>query len=119
MDVNLDLIAVEAIKKGDRQRYRELVERYEQRVYAVAWSRLGDADLAQEAAQEAFIKGYQHLGFLHQGGKFAAWITAIARNMAVNLGLQHRNELKRRKRWTLEQAERIQSPPAEDSAEEE
>jgi RNA polymerase sigma-70 factor (ECF subfamily) len=119
MDANLDLMAVEAIKKGDRQRYRELVERHEHRVYAVAWSRLGDADLAQEATQEAFIKAYQHLAFLHQGGRFAAWITAIARNMAVNLGLQHRNELKRCKRWALEQAERIQSPPAEDSAEEE
>ncbi|MBN1972844.1 MAG: sigma-70 family RNA polymerase sigma factor [Sedimentisphaerales bacterium] len=119
MDTNLDLMAVEAIKKGDRQRYRELVERHEQQVYAVAWSRLGDADLAQEATQETFIKAYQHLAFLHQGGRFSAWITAIARNIAVNLGLKHRNELKRRKRWVLEQAESIQSPPEGDSAEEE
>ena len=36
---------------------------------------------------------------------------AIARNMAVNLGLKHRNELKRRNRWALDQAESIQSSP--------
>jgi RNA polymerase sigma-70 factor, ECF subfamily len=119
MHANLDLIAVEAIKNGDMERYQELVERYEQQVYAVAWSRLGDADLAQEATQEAFIKGYQHLAFLNHGGKFSAWIMAITRNLAVNLGLKRRNELKKRKRWALEQAERVQSPPLEGTAEEE
>jgi RNA polymerase sigma-70 factor (ECF subfamily) len=119
MDANLDLIAVEAIKKGDMERYQELVLRYEQQVYAVAWSRLGDADLAQEATQEAFIKAYQHLAFLNHGGRFAAWIMAITRNMAVNLGLKHRNELKKRKRWALEQADKIQSPQLENSTEEE
>ena len=37
MDTKLDLLAVEAGKNGDPQRYSELVERYEQRGYAVAW----------------------------------------------------------------------------------
>ena len=118
MDTERDLLAVEAIKNGDPQRYSELVERHEHRVYAVAWSQLGDADLAQEAAQEAFIRGYQHLGFLNQGGKFAAWITVIARNMAVNLGLRRRNELKKRKRWALEQVDRESTPLAEETSEE-
>jgi len=117
MEANLDLIAVEAIRNGDLERYQELVERYEQQVYAVAWSRLGDTDMAQEATQEAFIKGYRHLAILHHGERYAAWIMAIARNMAVNLGLKHRNELKRRKRWALDQTENIQSSPLKDSEE--
>src|ERR1700735_167468 len=85
--------AVEAVKRGDAGRFRELVERHERRVYAVAWSRLGDATLAEDATQEAFIRGYRYLRLLGEGGKFAAWITSIARNVAINLGIRHRREL--------------------------
>ncbi|MBX3734977.1 MAG: RNA polymerase sigma factor [Verrucomicrobiae bacterium] len=99
---DLDARAVDAIQSGDRERYRELVERHSRRVYAVAWSRLGDPHLAEEAAQEAFIRGFRHLNYLRQGRKFATWITAIARNAATNLGLRHRRELEKRERWALE-----------------
>ena len=99
----LDADVIAAIKSGDRERYRELIERHEQKVYAVAWCRLGDADLAEEATQETFIKAYARLDFLGQGNKFAAWVMAIARNTAINLGLRRRNELKKRERWALEQ----------------
>jgi len=46
-DTNLnfeqDQQAVQAVRGGDAERYRELVQRHERRVFAVAWSRLGDA----------------------------------------------------------------------------
>ena len=57
-DLGQDAAAVAAVRNGDAERYRELVERHERRVFAVAWSRLGDAALAEEATQEAFIRGY-------------------------------------------------------------
>ena len=110
----LDAVAVEAVKLGDGERYRELVERYEQKVYAVAWCRLGNPDLAREATQEAFIKGYRQLAFLNQGGKFAAWITAIARNAAINLGIRQRNDLKKHARWALETDPTPESAPPEE-----
>ena len=62
-----DESAVAAVWRGDAERYRELVERHERRVFAVAWSRLGDAALAEEAAQEAFIRGYRRLWLLGDG----------------------------------------------------
>ena len=95
--------AVTAVREGDIARYRELVERYQRRVYAVAWSRLGDAALAEEATQEAFIRAYRSLPLLGDGAKFSAWISAIARNLSVSLGLRHRRELNKRARWALEQ----------------
>ena len=97
--------AVAAVRDGDAERYRELVERHERRVYAIAWSRLGDAALAEEATQEAFIRGYRGLKLLGNGRKFSGWIAAIARNVAINLGLRHRRELKKRERWALEQVD--------------
>ncbi len=53
-----------AVRGGDVERYRDLVERHERRVFAVAWSRLGDVALAEEATQEAFIRGYRRLWLL-------------------------------------------------------
>ncbi len=99
-----DAQAVRAVRKGDAGRYRELVERHERRVYAVAWSRLGDATLAEEATQEAFIRAYRRLWLLGDGTKFAGWIASIARHVAINFGLRHRRELSKRERWALEQA---------------
>jgi RNA polymerase sigma-70 factor, ECF subfamily len=102
--IGQDSAAVSAVRGGDVERYRELVERHERRVFAVAWSRLGDAALAEEATQEAFIRGYRRLWVLGDGKKFAGWITSIARHAAINLGLKHRRELNKRARWALELA---------------
>lgn len=102
LNAEQDESAVAAVRGGDAERYRELVERHERRVYAVAWSRLGDAALAEEATQEAFIRAYRGLWLLGDGGKFAGWVAAIARRAAINLGLRHRRELNKRERWALE-----------------
>ncbi len=97
-----DESAVAAVRGGDAERYRELVERHERRVYAVAWSRLGDAALAEEVTQEAFIRAYRRLWLLGDGAKFSGWVNTIARRIAINFGLRHRRELNNRKRWALE-----------------
>ena len=97
-----DQSAVAAVRGGDAERYRELVERHERLVYAVAWSRLGDAALAEEVAQEAFIRGYRRLWLLGDGAKFSGWISTITRRLAINFGLRHRRELNKRERWALE-----------------
>lgn len=87
-----DEAAVAAVRRGDPERFRELVERHERRVYAVAWSRLGDATLAEEVTQEAFIRAYQKLWLLGDGAKFSGWVNTIARRLAINFGLRHRRE---------------------------
>jgi RNA polymerase sigma-70 factor (ECF subfamily) len=97
-----DEAAVAAVRGGDAERYRELVERHERRVFAVAWSRLGDAALAEEVTQEAFIRAYRRLWLLGDGAKFAGWVNTIARRVAINFGLRHRRELNKRERWALE-----------------
>jgi len=97
-----DQSAVTAVRGGDAERYRELVERHQRRVYGVAWSRLGDAALAEEVTQEAFIRAYRRLWLLGDGAKFAGWVSTIARRVAINFGLRHRRELNKRERWALE-----------------
>jgi RNA polymerase sigma-70 factor (ECF subfamily) len=111
-----DESAVAAVRRGDAERYRELVERHERRVYAVAWSRLGDATLAEDATQEAFIRAYRRLWLLGDGAKFAGWVNTIARRIAINFGLRHRRELNKRKRWALEHADDTGREPSADEA---
>ena len=94
---------IEAVLRGQPERYRDLVDRHADKVFAVAWSRLGDRDLAEEAVQETFIQGYQRLNQLKDPAKFLSWIVRTARNTAINLGIRHRNELKKRRRWAVEQ----------------
>lgn len=103
MSMHEDTLTIEAIKQGDTERYGELVERYQRVVYAIAWSRLGDADLCEDAAQETFVRGFRFLGALRQPEKFAAWIARIARNIASAIGRRHRRELVHLERWQLEQ----------------
>ncbi len=111
-----DSVAVGAVRAGDPERYRELVERHHRRVYAVAWSRLGDPTLAEEVTQEAFIRAYRRLWMLGDGEKFAPWVSSIARRLAINSGLRHRRELSKRERWALEQAlPDASSPQPEDT----
>src|ERR1700679_3358527 len=98
----LDESAVAAVRGGDAERYRELVERHERRVFAVAWSRLGDATLAEETTQEAFIRAYRRLWRRADGAKFSGWVNTIARRISINFGLRHRRELNKRERWALE-----------------
>lgn len=102
--------AIAAIRGGDAERYRELIERYERRAYAIAWSRLGDPSLAEEATQEAFIRAYRHLDWLRDPARFGAWLLRIVRGVAINLGLRHRRELRRRERWALDQPAAVPAP---------
>ena len=111
-----DHSAVTAVRSGDTERYHELVERHERRIYAVAWSQLGDAALAEEVTQEAFIRAYRRLWLLGDGAKFSSWVATIARRLAINFGLRNRRELNRRERWALEYfSEAAPEKPADES----
>jgi RNA polymerase sigma-70 factor (ECF subfamily) len=71
--------------------YEILVHEHATMVTAYVRGIVGDAALAQDIAQEAFIRGHRYLARFKPGSSFAAWIRAIARNLAID-------ELKRRKR---------------------
>lgn len=79
-----------AVLGGDRKAFAVLIQRYEPSVRAVAMSVLRDAHLAQDAAQEAFVKAYQNLGTLRKAAAFGPWLLRIARRCALDLVHQYR-----------------------------
>ena len=57
--------------------FGELVLRFQNMAYGYAYAVLGDAYLAQEAAQEAFVTAYQRLQQLREPSAFPSWLRRI------------------------------------------
>lgn len=66
---------------GAADAYDELYRRHRDRVARVAFLLLGDADQAQDVAQEAFLIGWRDLRRLRDARKFRPWMTGIAVNL--------------------------------------
>ena len=70
-------------QKGDVQAFRQLVERYEDRIYGLACSILGDSEMAKDAAQEAFIRVYRALGKFEGRSSFYTYLYRITTNVCL------------------------------------
>ena len=68
---------------GDAQAVRALYERYAPRVYAVVRRIDGDDDLAQDYAQEAWIRAIRALPTFRGDARFSTWLHRIAVNAAL------------------------------------
>jgi RNA polymerase sigma-70 factor (ECF subfamily) len=99
-----DSTIIQNVKQGDRNSFSILVDRYQRLVYAVAWSRVGDPDLAEDISQDAFLRAFQYLATLRNPERFPAWITHITRNLANAAIRRQSRERDRIQRWNLETA---------------
>ena len=86
-------------QKGDMQAFRHLVERYEDRIYGLACSMLGDSEVAKDAAQEAFIRVYKALGKFEGRSSFYTYLYRIATNVCLTFA---QREQRRPDRVSLE-----------------
>ena len=68
---------------GDLDAFNRLVLRYQDLAYHRAYVLLGNADQAEDATQESFIKAFQALNGFH-GGSFRAWLLKIVTNSAYD-----------------------------------
>jgi F-type H+-transporting ATPase subunit beta len=68
---------VERARGGDREAFGALVRRFQNLAVATAWARLGDPERARDAAQDAFIDAFLHLGQLREAAAFPGWLRRI------------------------------------------
>jgi RNA polymerase sigma-70 factor (ECF subfamily) len=80
---NDDRAIVEAVLAGDRDAYRQLVEREGASVVAACARILGDRSEAEDVAQEAFVIAYRSLASWRADGPFGAWLSRIAVRLAI------------------------------------
>ncbi len=78
-----DRAIVDTVLAGDRDAYRQLVEREGAAVVRACHRILGDLHEAEDAAQEAFVTAYRSLASWRGDGPFGAWLSRIAVRIAV------------------------------------
>ena len=77
-----DAELLEASRRGEREAFGVLVERYQDVVCAVSYSRTGDRALSEDVAQDTFIAAWRQLDQLREVGRLRSWLCGIARNLA-------------------------------------
>ena len=84
---DITLSDIELVKKtisGDRQAYRELVEKYQQRIYSIAYGVLHNREDSLDVCQDVFIKAFRKLDKFRGDSSFYTWLYRIAINMAID-----------------------------------
>ena len=86
-----DEILVDLTLMGNSRVYEELVIRHEKAVMGTAVKVIGNEYSAENAAQDAFVSAWMHLGSLREPAQFRSWVCSIAQNCAKNLAVRYRN----------------------------
>jgi RNA polymerase sigma-70 factor (ECF subfamily) len=97
-------------RTGDLDAFNRLVLIYQNHVYAFAYRMLGESEGAADAAQQAFVSAYRHLGEL-RGENFRSWLLRIVANACLD-------ELRRRKRRPAVSLEELTEGAEEQRSEE-
>ena len=66
---------------GNQDTFTILVQRYQKRVHALAWRKIGDFHIAEEITQDTFLRAYRKLNTLKNPQLFAGWLYVIANRM--------------------------------------
>lgn len=72
-------------QNGNRSAFGKLVLLYRERVVNVIYRMCGDANLAEDIAQEAFIRSWKNLYRFKPGSSFRNWVYRIATNAALDI----------------------------------
>ena len=72
-------------QNGDRNAFSKLVRAHSQGVLNVVYRMCGDRDLAEDAAQEAFIRAWLKLSSYRPKVSFKSWLYRIAVNAALDM----------------------------------
>jgi RNA polymerase sigma-70 factor (ECF subfamily) len=80
MNSSEDLIC--RARTGDQEAFRLIFQRYARPVLSFIYDIVGHRDLAEELAQETFVRAYKSLKNIRDDTKLASWLFGIGRNVA-------------------------------------
>ena len=79
--------SVELIQKildGEDKAFATLVQKYQKRIHALAWRKIGDYHIAEEITQDAFHQVYRKLPTLRNPNQFDGWLYVIVNRLCIN-----------------------------------
>jgi RNA polymerase sigma-70 factor (ECF subfamily) len=85
-----DRALLAAVKGGDEAAFRQLYRRHGGRVYSVARRLVGSPELAEDVAQDAWLRAFKGLASFRGAAAFSTWITGIAIRCALETLRQRR-----------------------------
>ena len=75
---------VERCRQGEDEAWRELVDRFSQKIYSVAYHFTLKREDAEELSQEIFLKIFENLHRYDGGFPLVAWIVSLSRNLCID-----------------------------------
>lgn len=94
-------------RNGDKEAFRDLVERYQRKILSLLVGMMNNQDDALELTQETFVKAFENLARFKGESSFYTWLYRIA----VNLAIDARRKQRRARNVSLEE------PMGEDGSE--
>ncbi len=79
-----DADVVALAQQGRELAYRELLRRYERPVFSLVFRMVRDRTVAEDLAQDTFIKVLNHIDKYRPEFKFSSWLFKIANNVAID-----------------------------------
>lgn len=80
----IDQVLVERVQAGDEAAFRELFDRYQGRVFAVALGVVKNQQDALDVVQDAFVKVHRHIGNFKGTSAFYTWLYRIVMNLCID-----------------------------------
>lgn len=77
-------LLIERARSGERAAFERLIALHQDRLYRLCLSMLGDAQDAEDAAQESFLKAYRSLGKFRLDSSFSTWLHRIGSNACLD-----------------------------------
>lgn len=84
---------MEQIRLGNKDGLREIYENYVGYVYTIIYGILGNKENAEDVTSEFFIRLWNSVSTYRKGNAHRAWLSTIAKNMALDYLRKHRREL--------------------------
>jgi len=82
--VDADAQLMLRVRRGDRQAFRELVERHQRGVIQTIYRAIGDAWEAEDLAQRVFVQVWRSAARYQPTAKFTTWLFTIVHNTILN-----------------------------------
>jgi len=79
-----ELAAIQRCRRGSRQAFEVLVNRYMKDAYFIALGLVGNRDDALDLSQEAFVRAYRNIRHIRPGCRFFPWFYQILKNLCIS-----------------------------------